>query len=325
MTDDFKPMDTDISYMTLSYATRLLASETDPENLIRIALDTLADYGRTKRVEFISLEERQDKAKVIGLLADGELSKPGNEIPVVNTHLEMIVESKLPRAHTLPDGAERFYLPLIGADGDVIGLMAIDLNKDEPLHELEVQILTILTTLIAVSFEGTRFYRLAIFDGLTGLFVRRQFDVKLQHEMARVKRYGGNLAIFLADIDHFKQINETHGHLQGDMILQDLSGILRKTIRKDVDLPCRFSGKELMTLMPNTDLEGAIGVAERFRQSCEEYDFPSKEKPLKVTISGSVAAFEGDSSITSREFIARVNSKLDEAKNAGHNRIIAWR
>ena len=78
---------------------------------------------------------------------------------------------------------------------------------------------------MAISLENTEFYRLAMFDGLTGLYVRRQFDARLSEDMARISRYGGELSVLRSDIDHFKQVNDTYGHVQGDIVLQELSKV----------------------------------------------------------------------------------------------------
>jgi diguanylate cyclase (GGDEF)-like protein len=323
MTYEITPLDTDITFLTLGYATRLLASETNLDNLVRISIDTLADFGRTKRVEFMSIAEDKRSAKVLGLMDGGVIKKPDKVVSLDGSHLEKTLDSKRPGNCVTPEGDHRLYMPLVGSENNAIGLVAIDSNKDAPLNELEMQILSILTTLMAISLENTRFYRLAMFDGLTGLYVRRQFDARLSEDMARVSRYGGELSIFLADIDHFKHVNDTYGHLQGDTVLQELSSILRNTIRKDVDIPCRYGGEELAVIMPNTGLDAAHAVAERFRQNCERYDFPGQEKPLKATVSCGVATIDSKTKVSMKELIQKADDMLYKAKESGRNRVLS--
>lgn len=324
MSKEFTPVDTDVTFLTLSYATRLLASETELDNLIHTALDTLADFGRSERVELLSIEDDKDTAKVLGVYKNGTLSTPEESIPLEGTYFEEIINTKRPGVFTSKDGVDQLYLPLIGSENNVIGLVIIDLNEEKILHEPAMHILVILATLIAIALEHTRFYRLAMFDGLTGLYVRRQFDAKLSEEIARVKRYGSNLAIFIADIDNFKHFNDTYGHLQGDIVLQELSSILRNSIRKDVDIPCRYGGEELVVVMPNTDVSSAYRAAERFRMNCEEFDFPGQNKPLKVTVSIGVAAIDIETILTSDEFIQRADDMLYSAKESGRNQTFLW-
>jgi len=324
MVKDFTPINTDITFLTLSYATRLLASETDLDMLIHTSLDTIADFGRSNKVKFLSIEDDKNKAKVLGVIENGSLSETEESFLVEGTHVEEIIKSKRPGNFTNRSGDEQLYLPLIGSENNVIGLIIIDLNDEKILQDLEMQILLILTTLIAIALEHTRFYKLAMVDGLTGLYVRRQFDAKLLEEIARIKRYGGNLAIFLADIDHFKHFNDTYGHLQGDVVLVELSKILRDSIRKDVDIPCRYGGEELIVIMPNTNLDAAWEVAERFRITCEKFDFSGQTEPLKVTVSIGVAAIDTNNLLTYEEFIKRADDMLYKAKDSGRNQTISW-
>jgi diguanylate cyclase (GGDEF)-like protein len=324
MTDEFTPLDADITFLTLSYATRMLASETNLDDLIRISLDTIADFAHTDRVEFHSIDWESGIATVLGVYDKGETRKQGESINFAGSPLEQLIESRQYGKLISEDGTEKLYLPLVGSNNSMIGLIGLDLDGDQPLQELETQILVILSTLIAISLENTKFYRLAMFDGLTGLYVRREFDARLAEEMARIYRYGGNLSIFLADIDHFKHFNDTYGHLQGDMVLQELSGVLRDSIRKDVDIACRYGGEELVVILPNSNAEAGQMLAERFRKNCEGFDFPGQAKPLKVTVSVGVASINKDVQLTKDEFISHADKMLYKAKDTGRNCVKSW-
>ncbi len=322
MTYDPSTVEADLSFRTLNHTTRLLASESNLDILVQISLNTLADFGRSNRVEFISLEAGDNSAKLLGLLKDGKVSKPDEVIPLDGTVLETIIQNKNPLFFTTDRGDERFGIPLIGSENNAIGLIVLDRNSGEPLQELEMQSLVILTTLISMSLEHTRFFQLSMYDDLTGLYVRRQFDAKLREEMARINRYGGNLAIFIADIDDFKVINDVYGHLQGDIVLQELAGIFRNNVRNNVDIPCRFAHDEMVVIMPNTDADGAVEVAERFRFNCEQYSFSGQTTPLKLTVSIGVSAVSAENAITMEEFIEHAKLKLNKAKEAGKNKVL---
>lgn len=317
--------DVELTFPTLNYVTRLLAFETNLERIVDISLETLADFGRCSRVEILSFDTGQESAVVMGIIKDGKISRNPEEVTIKGTPLSQIVKTKRPGTYKTKTGIERLCLPLIGKENNVNGLVITDLPVNEPVHPLETQLMIILTTMISISVERSRYFQMAMFDGLTGLYVRRQFDLRLREEMARVKRHGGSLSLAIVDIDHFKRVNDTYGHQQGDIVLKELADIMRETIRTDVDIPCRYGGEELIIILPSTDLEDAYDVAERFRINCEEHDFSGQVEPLKVTVSGGVAGINQEDSITPENFLERADSKLFEAKESGRNQIIAWK
>lgn len=326
--------DFEVTLQTLNYATRLLASELDPLRLVDGALDILMDFGRAKRAAMFSLVDEGRALEVMGR-AD---SHP-RLIPVAGTPLETVLRSKLPGCYpmaadeTIPlpagqdggAGRDCLCLPLIGSDHHVIGLVTLDRSGYDPLSEAKLQALNVLRTLIAVSFENAELFKLATMDGLTGLYVRRYFEIRLQEEVARVKRYGGHLALFMTDIDHFKNLNDTYGHQKGDLVLGLCAKLLRNSLRKDVDVPCRYGGEEFVAIMPATDVDGAARIAERVRQSCEGHPFLGEEKQIKVTMSIGIAAMNQEHWINGTELLRRADTMLYEAKRAGRNRVSVWR
>ncbi|NQT34827.1 GGDEF domain-containing protein [bacterium] len=319
------PSDSDYTHLRLGEAAHVIASETDRDRVVETALRNLSHFGRSEHVELLLIDEESISAKSIGLLADGKIKKPTEDIQITGTVLGEIVGEKCMRTYITSNGCERLCVPMIGSNERVIGLTIIDLDSESNLTDSEKEKINILSMMIGVSLDRIRYIQMSMFDKLTGLYNRRQFDIRLKEEMARIKRYGGSIGLVMADIDYFKRLNDTYGHLQGDIVLQEMAVILRDAVRKNVDIPCRFGGEELMIIMPNTDVEGAFSAAERFRVSCEEHPFTAQDKPLTVTVSGGVAAIEGDSGITVNEFIGRVDTMLYKAKESGRNRIYVWR
>ncbi len=331
---DRTALDFEVTLQTLNYATRLLASELDPVRLVDRALDILMDFGRGKRAAMFSLADEGRALEIMGR-TDGH----PRLIPVAGTPLETILQTKLPRCYpSLSDeaiplpaaqetdsGLECLCLPLIGSDHHAIGLVTLERPADDPLPEPKLQALNVLRTLIAVSFENARLFKLATVDGLTGLYVRRYFEIRLQEEATRVKRYGGHLALLITDIDHFKNLNDTYGHQKGDLALALCAKLLRGSLRRDIDVPCRYGGEEFVTILPATDLDGAARIAERVRQGCEHHPFLGEEKQVKVTLSGGVAVMNGTQPITATELLRRADAMLYEAKRSGRNRICVWR
>ena len=129
-----------------------------------------------------------------------------------------------------------------------------------------------------IALENARLHglvqRQAVTDELTGLANRRRFLTQLESEIARSRRTGATLAIVLADLDDFKRVNDTYGHEVGDEALGTFAEILRTTVR-DIDLPVRLGGEEFAVLLPDTDLPGAVQLAERVRRALEKTPTPS--------------------------------------------------
>ena len=180
-----------------------------------------------------------------------------------------------------------------------------------------------MSGLAATALENSRLYNLATVDALTRLYVRRYFDYQLQQEFKRARRYRHSLALMMTDIDHFKTFNDTHGHQQGDVVLREVAGAVKKSLR-DVDLAARYGGEEFALVLPETDYDGAIIVAERVRRNVEELLVPSlnpMENPLRVTISIGVAAIPQVQAKSAEQLVKMADIALYLAKANGRNRV----
>jgi diguanylate cyclase (GGDEF)-like protein len=156
-------------------------------------------------------------------------------------------------------------------------------------------------------------------DDLTGLSNHRRFQQALAHECAVANRAGGPLALAMIDLDDFKAVNDTYGHLQGDQVLQRVSEVLRRISRVS-DEPARYGGEELAVILPGTDLEGAYTVGEAIRAAVERLELPLPGGgTLSVTVSIGVSATEGGVT-DSASLIDAADVALYEAKHAGKNR-----
>lgn len=160
---------------------------------------------------------------------------------------------------------------------------------------------------------------LARTDALTGLANRRAFDAGARREIERARRYGTPLALVIADLDHFKTINDRHGHHVGDLVLQEFARILGDSVR-GVDLVGRWGGEEFAILMPGTDLDEARLAAERMRQSLAEHVADCEGHECRVTASFGVAAFVS-SAPTMDALLGRADAALYRAKDNGRNRV----
>ena len=137
--------------------------------------------------------------------------------------------------------------------------------------------------------------------------------------MNRALRYKRLLSLAMLDIDHFKKVNDTYGHLAGDYVLRELSRLLAASVRRQ-DIFARYGGEEFSAILPEVDAAGARVVCEKMRALCEGYPFVYNNQPLKVTISLGIEAYDGKAQ-DAQAFIALADAKLYAAKVAGRNQI----
>ncbi|HNW81658.1 MAG TPA: GGDEF domain-containing protein [bacterium] len=162
-------------------------------------------------------------------------------------------------------------------------------------------------------------YQFSIKDGLTGLYNRKSFDDKLESEFSRCKRYGHSLSLVMFDIDHFKNVNDTYGHLAGDAVLTNLSKLFGKYFRS-VDFIARYGGEEFTVILPETPINGALLTTERIRLAVSQNEIYINQHTIKITISAGLAEYN-HSYTSPAALIDAADKKLYEAKNNGRNRV----
>lgn len=163
-------------------------------------------------------------------------------------------------------------------------------------------------------------YRLTIEDGLTRISNKRYLDEFLDREFARSKRYGRPLSVMMIDIDHFKKVNDVHGHLAGNAILAEVADLLRPRIRRD-ECFARYGGEEFCVVMPESMAEGAARYAEIIRIMVDAHSFIFEGKRIPVTVSIGVAA-KSRSMNSAAELIDAADQCLYKAKQRGRNKVV---
>lgn len=158
-------------------------------------------------------------------------------------------------------------------------------------------------------------------DGLTGVFNRRYWQQQLNYEIQRAQRYQHPLSLLLFDLDKFKQLNDDYGHQGGDTVLVELSALIAGLLR-DTDLLGRYGGEEFGVILPETDLVGALQVANRICYAAQQHQMQFNGQPLRATVSIGVASFCGQSP---DDLIQQADNALYSAKRQGRNRAVAWR
>ena len=160
-------------------------------------------------------------------------------------------------------------------------------------------------------------------DAKTGLFNARHFGRVLTQELARAERFGRPLSLLVIDLDHLRDLNNEHGHLAGDDVLQGLATVFRSALR-DQDVPARFGGEEFTVLLPETEHEQALEIAERLRLGVEEHAFAARTTShhLRVTVSVGVASFPSHA-VTTSQLVHVADVAVYEAKQGGRNRVVS--
>ncbi|MBM7062558.1 diguanylate cyclase [Pseudomonas sp. UL073] len=203
----------------------------------------------------------------------------------------------------------------------------IDYHRQRDSHEQEVKNrLQGLVERVAVMEQEAGSFRerlevqrqKALVDPLTGLANRAAWNERLELEVARRQRYGGELLLAVLDVDHFKRINDGFGHLAGDKVLKLIAGELARRVRK-TDFIARFGGEEFVLLLPGTPLDGGKQLLDTLRQAIEACPFHFKGEPLTITLSGGLSAFAQEDQPAN--VFERADQALYRAKHAGRNRI----
>ena len=196
-----------------------------------------------------------------------------------------------------------------------------DLN---PVISLELEKRPDDLTLLAKSFDAmrTRLAEQIGTDPLTGCLNRRALETRLRAEWRQAKRRGATVAVLAVDLDHFKTINDTRGHPFGDVVLQELAGIMKATAR-DTDVVARTGGDEFVIVLPDTGWQGALTFAERLRRKVDDFSFGAATGAIGLTISVGVALARGTDPVSPEMLLQDADRSLYKAKTGGRNRIFA--
>jgi two-component system, cell cycle response regulator len=162
--------------------------------------------------------------------------------------------------------------------------------------------------------------KLAAFDDLTGVYNRRSLFHALETELSRSHRYGRTLSLMMLDLDHFKAVNDRHGHGAGDTVLRQVAQAVQSVVRT-MDVVCRYGGEEFCVILPETNPAGAARAAERVRAAVEKNPIQTSVAELAVTVSIGVATWVPDGTEQLPDLLAEADRALLEAKRLGRNRV----
>ncbi len=227
---------------------------------------------------------------------------------------QILPKAKLIRAGmAVPLVFENESIGVIFVAGSFPNLYGVDLLK----------LFIILANQTAVSLRNVQLHEktatMAITDSVSGLYTHGYMQEVLEKEFRRCKYANLPLSAIILDVDHFKIVNDTYGHPQGDALLRQLGAVI-KTVTRATDTVCRYGGDEFMIILPETNRIGAVLVAERVRQTVQDYEFVIGSKIVHIGISGGVASFPEDIE-TRKELVEKADQALYQAKKQGRNKV----
>jgi len=223
--------------------------------------------------------------------------------------------------------ASALVVPLF-VSNRVMGSLQLFRSAANAFAKEDAQLLWILAlvaeNLLTREYANEGLLRFAFTDYLTGLRTRGYFEQQLELEFKRAERKQQKFSLLMIDIDHFKVLNDTHGHHVGDQLLRDVTSILMKDMR-EVDTVARYGGEEFVIILPETTETGAVFVAQRLRRAVEQAKFfaGSPHSVQHLTISIGVAVYDTDAQFK-RDLIEFADAALYAAKHAGRNRVICY-
>jgi diguanylate cyclase (GGDEF)-like protein len=321
----------------LEIAAATTAAE-DLDRLLESIAQELARLFPVDRVDAAFAEEGTMHAAVIAPRDPSGRRPAADRLPVDETHhLGAVVvrgralwrndlTTELRFRETLPRGGMRSDMAIpLRSRGQATGALRVACRRRHAYAPEDFEILERLADVMAMAVENQRLLqvtrRMAEVDGLTGVCNRRHFQVLLMREIERARSGGHPLALLLADVDRFKEVNDRHGHPAGDAVLQHVARVLSRRLRRS-DVVARYGGEEFAVLLPGTDGPAALALAEELRREIESAaaPLPDPAGPLRVTLSFGVASLPADAA-DEQGLVTAADKALYRAKHGGRNRV----
>lgn len=289
----------------------------DVEELKQIVLDIVRDALSADEVSIVL--PRKDGCRVVRRAAESDAIErrklePGEPLAAV---VARWLEGKLSAPEVSPDRT-LVYLPIVKGDYR-LALITVHCNHN-PFPAEKLALVEAISNHIAIAFENARLYSIAITDELSGLFTVRHFRTCIDRQFTSFERYAERFVLLMIDIDNFKRVNDTYGHVAGDAVLKQVAHSIADSVRNS-DLAFRYGGEEFAVILPATAAAGGLHVAERIRRQVEETEIVVDGIPLLATVSIGLAICP-ENAVTAREIIIEADNALYAAKHQGKNRVV---
>lgn len=318
----------------LSSASRIILSATDFQRLVYLLRETLEHVFAVDCYCFFLIE--QEKRALLARVCHG-VEKSAEKV-IGEILIERVDEIKASSAFN--EGGEvrarvwhlpglETYSSLVRCGNDSVGVLCLDKRFAKSFDREEMDLLITVFNQLAVSMENAFLYdqlkKTSVTDPLTHVYNRRYMQGYLSKEVKRCQRYEKELSVVMLDLDDFKAYNDTYGHLQGDVALQELADLLKGSCRS-ADIVARYGGEEFVIILPETSLAGALSVIGKVREMVCGHHFLgfNAKRDEGLTASFGVASFPEDG-LTARELLLSADKALYLAKTSGKNKLVAYR
>jgi len=250
------------------------------------------------------------------------------EEPIEEDRITLQVEKRKMRPKQMmmdPKATLKSHLTLpLTVEGEILGCISLNSDQSNAFDAQDLQFLSVIGYQMAATLKHFQRFssikNIAIYDTLTGLYNRRYFEERLGMD-AQKSFYGGTpLSLVMVDIDHFKKVNDTFGHTEGDQVLCRVSSLLKSSIRKK-DTVARYGGEEFILILPEAGLEASFVIAERIRRLIENTLFEVGRAQINLTVSMGISNFPSHRAKSKEELIKMADQALYDAKRGGRNKV----
>ena len=294
-----------------------LSKTLDMDLLKEIVIEIFRDILSADEMVLVLARGQQDYSVSAWTSKSGKIERRKiSEDDSANEMLQNWLAGKIGETKVSADARE-ICMP-IEKGGQRLALVVARKGSDH-FDSVRLKLSAVISSHIAVAFDNARLYYIAITDELTKTFTERHFRQCIDKSFSDFQKYGNKFALLMMDLDKFKQVNDTHGHVAGDAVLKQLGEILHHSVREN-DLVFRYGGEEFTVILPATDIKGAHFVAERIRAATEAAVFEPGTIDLKLTISIGVATCPDAPRVN--DLIVAADEALYVAKNQGRNRVV---
>ncbi|WP_066639063.1 diguanylate cyclase [Desulfolucanica intricata] len=299
--------------------TQALGSSMELTSILKLIVDKLSSVVNYDSCS-IYLINRTTGQPIINLIKGEQKEAPPHLLQKAVTGKDSII---------VPDNTEEctvtyLLVPML-IENKVTGLIILSGSSKTTFNDDTIKLISIFAGQAAAAIERANLYEktreMALTDEKTGLYNYRAFNFFLDKELKRAQRYNHFLSLIILDIDDFKILNDTYGHLEGDYVLNELAQIIQNTAR-EVDISARYGGEEFCVILPETTREQAYTIADRLRKNVENHIFTHSDKKTtsKITVSLGISTYPQDGNIK-EDLIKMADLGLYRAKNSGKNRV----
>jgi diguanylate cyclase (GGDEF)-like protein len=332
--NDYKKQILDLN-MLLEIGKTLNAASLSLKNVLDIVILTTYGHFHSSDATILLSHEEDEKTYFVGQVEEKQISiESSGPLEEYIKENERVIQIDEIKAETELKEAHRFFkangfeliVPLRFKER-TNGILCLKCKEEEfgsEYTEDEKRYINIIAGFTSVAIENARLYEMATLDRKTKLYNHGFFQNRLIQEIERAERYNTDLTLMILDIDHFKKVNDTYGHIVGDEVLIDVAKTIKKQVRT-FDIPARFGGEEFTVILPETDSKSASKVAERLKKAIKQLSFSTKKGVFSISVSIGIADFIIETSMTEDILIEHADRALYYAKEHGRDRIIIYK